>query len=360
MAKATKAGKGESTATTKVVVNLRVPMPHLRVVERPDDDGIAVYTCEPVDATGRELAKRFAAFAPLIGEIGRVDLLAQRYIDARRYRTTVEREGVVDRAADAEADVREAASALDAGFAAMESIAPAARLAGEVAGTGALATARTFLADVKRAREALLREPWHPDNAESVARIDAARRTLADHRRGFEATLEAAEHGDWERAAPAPVSPGACDDNRTGGTHIDWSAVQALLLAKRERGEPYTSLRTLATELGCSDSSIRKAIKGSDLLKGWKARSAKPKAAPKATDLGAVARDNVPQSTEPAPDDLLTGDDVDIVMAWLIDQAGPVERAELHALDDAGRRAAVVAYQARGRDVEQVRLHKRA
>lgn len=178
-----------------------------------------------------------------------------------------------------------------------------------------------------------------------------------------------------ERAAAKAVEAMETrDDTGIGGTDTDWKDVQGRLLAMWDRSEPYTSLRTLAAELGCSDRTIRKAIDDSETLKGWKARSTEPKAAPKATDLGAVVRDNTRQTTEPAPDDVLPDDDVDATMARLIDQAMPDERAKLNALDDAGRRALVAAVQAHNLDDEpsplesdkpgerprKVKQHKRA
>jgi hypothetical protein len=142
------------------------------------------------------------------------------------------------------------------------------------------------------------------------------------------------------------------DEAAIGGTDTDWKDVQGRLLAKRSRGEPYTSLRKLKVELGCSDATIRKAIADSDELKGWKARSKATKAAPKATDLGAAVKENTRQTTEPAPDDFLPDDDVDATMRWLIEQAKPDERAKLNVLDDAGRRALVAEFQAQNLDAE--------
>lgn len=137
-----------------------------------------------------------------------------------------------------------------------------------------------------------------------------------------------------------------------GGTDTDWKEIQGRLLAKREQSEKYTSVRRLAAELACSDATIRKAIDKSDTLKEWRARSAAPTAAPRATDLGAVVRDNTPQTKEPAPDDVLTDDDVDAVMARLIDQAKPDERAMLNAMNDAERRELVATCQAQNLDDE--------
>lgn len=164
------------------------------------------------------------------------------------------------------------------------------------------------------------------------------------------------------------------DDTGIGGTDTDWKDVQGRLFAKRDRGEPYTSLRKLSDELNCSDATIRKAIDDSETLQGWRARSTGPRAAPRATDLGAVVRGNARQATEPAPDDVLPDDDVDATMARLIDQAKPAERAKLNALDDAGRRALVATCQSQNLDDEpsplepdkpgvrprKVKQHKRA
>lgn len=145
---------------------------------------------------------------------------------------------------------------------------------------------------------------------------------------------------------------GAGDNAGTGGAETDWKDVQGRLLAKRDRNERYTSLRKLCAELKCSDATIRKAIGESETLKGWQAREVGVKAAPKATDLGAVVKDNTRQATEPAPDNVLPDDDVDATMARLIDQARPDERAKLNALDDAGRRALVATYQSQNLDDE--------
>jgi hypothetical protein len=121
-----------------------------------------------------------------------------------------------------------------------------------------------------------------------------------------------------------------------GGTDIDWKDVQGQLLAKRERGEPYTSLRKLVAELGCSDGVIRKAIIKSVTLRGWQARSMEPKAAPKATDVGEIVIDNARQTAEAAPHDVLLDDERDAALAQLMDKH-PESRAEINAMSDEGK-----------------------
>lgn len=207
---------------------------------------------------------------------------------------------------------------------------------------------------------------WFAERPEYQREIDLSQ--IAAALAGERIRAKAAQATDGVSVAPEPT---ARDDI---GADADWESVQGCLLAKRERREPYTSLRMLANEFACSDATIRKAIDRSETLRGWRARSAEPKAACKATDLGAVVRDNTRQTTEPAPENVLPDDDVDATMARLIDQAKPDERAKLNALDDAGRRALVATYQSQNLDDEpsplkpdkpgerprKVKQHKRA
>lgn len=153
-----------------------------------------------------------------------------------------------------------------------------------------------------------------------------------------------------ETAPAATVAPGAAGE--IGGAATSWQAIQGRLLVKRDAGEPYTSLRNLASELGCSEQMIRKAIERSQTLEGWRARSAESNAAPKASDLGVMVRDTARQRTEAAPDDYLPDDEVDTVFAILLDKAKPTERAKLNALNDEGRRALAKAYQEQNYDHE--------
>jgi hypothetical protein len=177
--------------------------------------------------------------------------------------------------------------------------------------------------------------------------------------------------------APPQVSPSPHGDPerpREQTTTTDWNDIQGKLLAKREHGEPYTSLRSLAEEFGCSDATIRKAIDKSETLSRWQAENLGSKAAPKATDLGAVVKDNTRQTTEPAPDEVVPDDEVDNIMAILMDKAKPGERAALNAMNPDERRELARAFQAQNRDDEpspldpdregggsnRVRQHKRA
>jgi len=141
-------------------------------------------------------------------------------------------------------------------------------------------------------------------------------------------------------------------DAGNSGMAMIWKHVQGQLLAKQDRGEPCSAVRKLARELACSEATIAKAITKSKTLQGWKARSLGPKAAPKASSLSDVVTAERQQTSEPAPDDVLPDDDVDVLMACLIDEAKPEERAILNALDHHGRRRMAVTYQSQCRDRE--------
>lgn len=119
--------------------------------------------------------------------------------------------------------------------------------------------------------------------------------------------------------------------NRKSDT--DWKVVRETLLNMQQRGERYRSLRQLAVELGCVDWRIRKAIKESPTLQAWQAETVKTKAAPKATELGAVVRDNKRQTTEAAPDDVLLNDERDAALAQLMEKH-PESRAQINAMSD--------------------------
>lgn len=148
------------------------------------------------------------------------------------------------------------------------------------------------------------------------------------------------------------------ENNPRNITGVGWKHVLWQLLEKRGRDEPYTSMRKLAEELGCSDQTIRKAIQSSRALQAWRAQSKKTKSPPKTFDLKDLLTVNAPKTTEATPDDLVpddlvSDDKVNAIMAQLIDGAMPDERAELNALDDDGRRRMAVLYLEQCRDVEQ-------
>ncbi len=114
------------------------------------------------------------------------------------------------------------------------------------------------------------------------------------------------------------------------------------MLALYSAGEKYTSQDDLASRLGCAKSTVNKAIDKSSKLKGWMARYMK--SSPKAQSRTDVVEDSTPSQREGDPSiESVSSDDVDKVMAQLIQQAEPEKRAELNELDDEQRRELVKA-----------------
>jgi len=146
------------------------------------------------------------------------------------------------------------------------------------------------------------------------------------------------------RALAEEAMPEGRQSDDGSSTKTDWREIQQRLLRLRDQGEPYTNQGKLAGRLGCSKTTINKAISDSTTLKGWMARHRKGKATPRATSLNEVIADNVPQSREPDPADVLLDEEVDAVMSRLIQQADPDKRAKLNALGPDGRRGLVKAY----------------
>lgn len=157
---------------------------------------------------------------------------------------------------------------------------------------------------------------------------------LCDLARGLRECLEepCVSQESTDRVARRPVGDG----------EISWEAAESALLAKRERGEPYTTLRALEAELGFSDGLIAKAIKKSDILKGWQARAWESKT-PRAISINEVVTDRVCQTVEPASSDGPTDDEIGAALARLLDTATGEGRAWLNGLDDAGRRIVAVS-----------------
>ena len=141
-----------------------------------------------------------------------------------------------------------------------------------------------------------------------------------------------------EDLEPPENDPPGLGFTTTSAADVSWHDVQARLIRLCDAGEAYTSQRELADRLGCSESTVNKAINESAKLKGWMLRHAKPRI-PKAQSLDKVVTDNTlsRREADPATTDL-PDDEVDRVMGVLIEQAEPAERAELNELNDEGRR----------------------
>lgn len=125
----------------------------------------------------------------------------------------------------------------------------------------------------------------------------------------------------------------------------------------RKSGEKYTSQGDFATRFKCSRATISKAIGKSDTLTKWMS-DARPKPVPRATSLNEVVADNAKQAKEPDPSELPPDDEVDAVMARLIDDAGPERRAELNAMNAEGRQKLAAIYIENGYENEPSSLDR--
>lgn len=129
---------------------------------------------------------------------------------------------------------------------------------------------------------------------------------------------------------------------------MTWQDVQGKLLVMYENGEPYTTIDHLAARIGCGTTTLHKAIKKSPKLTGWQARHTP--VSPKAQSLNGVVTNTAPGKADD-PADVLTDDDVDTTMAWLVEQAKtPDQKAELNAKTPNEQRELVRLVHAQGHD----------
>ena len=114
-----------------------------------------------------------------------------------------------------------------------------------------------------------------------------------------------------------------------------WQDVRKDLLHICDEGEPYTSQGELAKRLRCSPATINRVFRESPNLRKWMREAGRR--APRAQSITPVMQDSVADVREPSPKDALLKEEIDRIMARLIEQSKPEERAELNALDDQGR-----------------------
>ena len=147
---------------------------------------------------------------------------------------------------------------------------------------------------------------------------------------------------------------GAGNDDGSSATKdkADWQDVQKRLLEFHHRGEEFTSFRKLAKRLGVrSTSTVSKAINNSDELTEWKERHNQNRITkPRASSLNEGVQDNAVQHREADPAKFVPDDDVDTVMARLIEEASPKERARLNAMTSEERRTLAEAVQSQSDD----------
>lgn len=104
-------------------------------------------------------------------------------------------------------------------------------------------------------------------------------------------------------------SGAACGEDQTGQSmtetapelppQMKWQEAAERLKRLRQQGESFTSYRKLADQIGCSASTIHKAIINEQSLSGWAKRDKNPKA----QSFNDVVADKTPQSRELSPEE---------------------------------------------------------
>ena len=143
----------------------------------------------------------------------------------------------------------------------------------------------------------------------------------ADKLELYRLTVEAAiNKAGAAEVLPEAVSEDASDTDEGKAKdeipEITWRSVQGDLLRLYEAGKPYTSMSKLAKRLGCSTTLVHKAIHSSSKLENW--MGPRPKGSPKVQSLSRVVTDRTLDQSESDPADVLTEDDVDLLMSELI------------------------------------------
>lgn len=144
-------------------------------------------------------------------------------------------------------------------------------------------------------------------------------------------------------------------EQRLGDTsaRADWGEVQSRLDEMRLEGQRWTSHGKMAESFGCAKSTVFKAIeKGSVELQEWATKPRGPSRSNASPEVSSVALKTGEQHREPDPAAVLEDADKDVAMGYLLEQAGPHERAHILAMPpDAQRQLAETAY--RDPDLEE-------
>lgn len=144
------------------------------------------------------------------------------------------------------------------------------------------------------------------------------------------------------RKRPADTAAVGEQAEVTGGT--TWQAVAEFLEGLRIKGERFTSQEDYAERLGCSPSTVNKAIHRTPTLEEWAKRPVSSTLWTKSLE-GAVL-DNTPEQREADPAGAIEPADIDVALQYLIEHATPEERARIHAMSPAEKRKlAELAYQ---------------
>lgn len=192
---------------------------------------------------------------------------------------------------------------------------------------------------------------WHRPYAASVELLE----TLQGHASG--GSVDAKQ----PQAVRGAGAAGELQDAAHGGDGMTWQDVQGELETLRLKGERYTSQQRLADRIGCKKFLVQKAIaNGPAELQEWASKQRGASRLNAAPEAAAVAFQNTPQARELDPANIIEDGDIDAAMAYLLDQAGPDERARINAMSPAERRKlAETVYQDPDQE-EQALRHRRA
>jgi len=141
---------------------------------------------------------------------------------------------------------------------------------------------------------------------------------------------------DADKATPDTAAGGVTPAKPDG---VMWQDAQAILDELRLAGGRYTSLQKLADKIGYKKGVVHKAIKkGPVELQDWASKQRPASRLNLSPEAAAVAIENTAQSREPDPANMLHGCDVDVVLAKMLDEASPDERARIHGMTPAEKR----------------------
>ena len=141
-------------------------------------------------------------------------------------------------------------------------------------------------------------------------------------------------NSDAQHASEQPVKKATAGDRKRDG--MTWQIAALEMSKMMNRGERFTSQSDMGKRLRCSPSTICKALKNNSDLKEWAARPVS--SATGMLSLNGMIADNIPQNREQDPADFLDTADVDAAMRYLMEQAGPKEKAKIDAMEPAERR----------------------
>lgn len=155
------------------------------------------------------------------------------------------------------------------------------------------------------------------------------------------AALRVQVEKEYRRAEKSNATTNATPNGTEATTKVTWQQAANIMEGCRLNGEPFTSQDKFATRIGCAKATVNKAIHSTVELKDWAEKQV-------TSTLNAVygpTLKGIASTREADPTDICEDDDVDAMMAYLLDQAEPDERARINEMSPADkRRLAQTAY----------------